>query len=182
MRFPLNSFVFGLLALALTASTLAPASSTAQEAKPLRALLICGGCCHDYAKQHVILSKGISERANVVVDVVHSEDRGTTPRFPIYEKADWAKGYDVIIHDECAAGIKDLPYVENILQAHKTVPAVNLHCAMHCYRTGTDHWFKYLGLQSSAHGPQEPIAITFADKEHPITKGLADWTTIKEEL
>lgn len=182
MRFPLHPFAFGLLALALTASTLAPAFSTAQEAKPLRALLICGGCCHDYAKQHVILSKGISERANVVVDVVHSEDRGTTPRFPIYEKADWAKGYDVIIHDECAAGIKDLPYVENILQAHKTVPAVNLHCAMHCYRTGTDHWFKYLGLQSSAHGPQEPIAITFADKAHPITKGLADWTTIKEEL
>ena len=43
-------------------------------------------------------------------------------------------------------------------------------------------WFDYLGIQSSGHGPQEPIAITYVDKNFPITKGLADWTTIKEEL
>ena len=53
---------------------------------------------------------------------------------------------------------------------------------MHCYRTGTDDWFKYLGLQSSAHNWQKPISIKFLDPEHPITKGLADWTTINEEL
>ena len=33
------------------------------ETKPLKALLIAGGCCHDYAKQHEILSKGIQARA-----------------------------------------------------------------------------------------------------------------------
>jgi len=69
-----------------------------------------------------------------------------------------------------------------ILDAHKTIPSVQLHCAMHSFRTGEDRWFKRLGLQSNSHGPQEPIAITFVDKEHPITKTLADWTTIKEEL
>src|SRR5260221_7345249 len=63
---------------------------------------------------------------------------------------------------------------------------------MHCYRIGdpnapvtlgTPHglWFEYLGLQSSGHGPQEPISISFTDKEHPITQGLSDWTTIHEE-
>ena len=31
-------------------------------------------------------------------------------------------------------------------------------------------------------GPQEPIAISFIDRTSPITKGMADWTTIKEEL
>jgi type 1 glutamine amidotransferase len=48
---------------------------------------------------------------------------------------------------------------------------------------GTPHglWFEYLGLQSSGHGPQEPIAISYTDKESPISKGLSDWTTIKEE-
>src|SRR5258706_16173314 len=72
-------------------------------------------------------------------------------------------------------------------------PGVNLHCAMHSYRVGnpndpatfgTPHglWFEYLGLQSSAHGPQEPIAIHFLDSHNSISKGLSDWTTVKEEL
>ena len=39
-----------------------------------------------------------------------------------------------------------------------------------------------LGLQSTGHGPQEPIAISFVDADHPIVKGMDDWTTIKEEL
>ncbi len=163
--------------VALIASTFAYA-----ETKPLHALIIAGGCCHDYEHQPKILSEGIQARANVQVDVVWTDDKGTAPHFPLYEKADWAKGYDVIIHDECAAGVKDLPLVQRILKAHETVPAVNLHCAMHSYRTGTDDWFKYLGLQSSAHNWQKPIAIHFTDSAHPITKGLADWTTINEEL
>jgi putative membrane-bound dehydrogenase-like protein len=155
---------------------------SASAAEPLKALLIAGGCCHDYAKQHDILSKGIQGRANVQVDVVWTDDKSVTPPLPLYENPDWAKGYDIIIHDECAAGVKDMALVKRILDVHKTIPAVHLHCAMHSFRTGTDVWFKHLGLQSASHGPQEPIAITFVDKEHPITKTLADWTTIKEEL
>jgi putative membrane-bound dehydrogenase-like protein len=149
--------------------------------KPLRALLVCGGCCHDYARQSVLLRDGIQARANVQVDVIQSEDKSVSPQFPHYQNKDWAKGYDIIIHDECAAGIKDVALVNNIIEAHKTIPAVNLHCAMHSFRTGTDAWFKYLGLQSASHGPQEPIAISFVEK-HPITETLSDWTTIKEEL
>jgi type 1 glutamine amidotransferase len=64
---------------------------------------------------------------------------------------------------------------------------------MHCYRIGsanepaefgTPHglWFEYLGLQSSGHGPQEPISISHLDKEDALSKNLPDWTTIKEEL
>jgi len=158
-------------------------SSAAAQQAPVRALLICGGCCHDYEKQAVILRDGIQARANVQVDVIRSEDKGTKPWFPIYEDKDWAKGYDVIIHDECAADAKEMPYVQNIVDAHKNgVPAVNLHCAMHSYRTGTDAWFEFLGLQSSGHGWQKPIEIDFSGSDHPVTKGLTNWTTIDEEL
>ncbi len=156
--------------------------STFAAGQPLKALLILGGCCHDYAQQKSILKEGIEKRANVKVDIVYTDDTSTKARFGIYEKPDWAKGYDVVIHDECSADVKEIPYVENILNAHKEIPAVNLHCAMHCYRTGTDMWFKFIGIQSSAHGPQEPIAIHFVDKNSPITKPLEDWTTIHEEL
>ena len=161
---------------------LASASLTAADV-PLRALLICGGCCHDYEKQSVILRDGIQARANVQVDVIRSEDNGTKPWFPIYEHKDWAKGYDVIIHDECAADVVEMPYVQNIVDAHKDgVPAVNLHCAMHGYRTGNDLWFEFLGLQSTGHGWQKPIEIDYTVAKHPVTEGLANWTTINEEL
>jgi len=158
------------------------ASVSHAETKPLRALLVCGGCCHDYAQQHVILSQGVQARANVQVDVIWTDDKSVNPPLPLYDNPDWAKGYDIVIHDECAAGEKRPELLHLILDAHKTIPAVHLHCAMHSFRTGEDKWFKHLGLQSTSHGPQEPIAITFVDKEHPITKTLADWTTIKEEL
>jgi type 1 glutamine amidotransferase len=85
-------------------------------------------------------------------------------------------------------------YVNNILAPHKAgVPAVNLHCAMHSFRVGSFRdpvtpgspdalWFDMLGLQSTGHGPQEPIELKAVAKDHPILKGWSDWTTIKEEL
>jgi len=173
----MRSFAFLLI---LSAFSVCSVGHT--ETKPLKALLIAGGCCHDYAKQHEVIFKGIQARANVQVDVIWTDDKSTNPPLPVYDKADWAKGYDIIIHDECAASMKDKDVLTRILDAHKTIPAVHLHCAMHSFRTGEDRWFRHLGLQSNSHGPQEPIAITFVDKEHPITKTLADWTTIKEEL
>jgi putative heme-binding domain-containing protein len=167
---------------AVTVALLTLPGRAQNPAKPLKVLLVAGGCCHDYTGQHKVLSKGISGRANVRVDVWWTDDKSVDPPLTIYNKDDWAKGYDLVIHDECAAGNKDLTVMKRILDAHQTIPAVHLHCAMHSFRNGTDQWFKHLGLQSNSHGPQEPIAIDFVDKEHPITKPLENWTTIKEEL
>ena len=161
--------------------------------KPLRILLISGGCCHDYATQKGILKEGLEARANVVVDLLYSPDTSTHPPLAIFGDGDYAKGYDLVIHDECAADQSDPAVVEAVLKPHRAgLPGVNLHCAMHSYRIGnpndpvtlgTPHgyWFEYLGLQSSGHGPQKPIAITFTDKDSPIVKGMEDWTTIQEE-
>lgn len=169
-----------LLALAFG---LLVSTGSAFAAEPLRALLIAGGCCHDYVTQKDLLKDGLEKRIHIQVDVVYTADRGTGARFDIYEKDDWAKGYDVVIHDECSSDVKDMPYVRNILNAHQSgVAAVNLHCAMHCYRTGTDDWFRFVGIQSTGHGPQKPIEITFTDSAHPATKGLRGWTTGNEEL
>jgi hypothetical protein len=161
--------------------------------KPLRALLVTGGCCHEYGAQKDILKKGIEARANVVVDIVYSDDTTTKPPLPIYGNPDYANGYDLVIHDECAADMNDPKVVEGVLKPHRDgLPGVNLHCAMHSYRIGdpkdpvtlgTPHgyWFEYLGLQSCEHYAKKPIAITFTDKENPIVKGFEDWTTIDEE-
>ena len=171
-------------------------SVSAQPAvKPLKALLVIGGCCHDYGTQKDILEAGIEARANVQIDVCYSPDKGTKPAFTCYEKDNWAEGYDVIIHDECAADIKDVAIVNRILEPHrKGLPAVTLHCAMHSYRVSPEFknpmapgaegglWFDFLGIQSTSHGKQFPINITHIDPSNPITKGLENWTTGNEEL
>lgn len=162
--------------------------------KPLRALLLLGGCCHDYAKQKDILKAGLEARANVQIDIIYSPDGSTKPPLPIYGKPDYAQGYDVVIHDECASDQNDDAVVQGVLKPHRDgLPGVNLHCAMHSYRIGnpneaakpgTPHayWFDYLGLQSSGHGPQKPITISYGDATHSITKGLENWVTVNEEL
>lgn len=179
--------------LLLTLLALTSVSLAADEPK-LKALLILGGCCHDYATQKDLLKAGLEKRLPITVDVDFNPDKTTKASFARYATDDWAKGYDLVIHDECSADVKDVPTVERIVKAHRDgVPGINLHCAMHSYRVGQFRepvtpgspdalWFDYIGLQSTGHGPQEPIAVTYVDKEHPITKGLADWTTIKEEL
>jgi type 1 glutamine amidotransferase len=160
----------------------------AQEgSRPIRALLVIGGCCHDYAKQQDILTTGISQRTNIVWKISYDPDKGTKHLNPVYESPDWSKDFDVIVHDECCSDVKDLDVINRILEPHRQgLPAVLLHCGMHCYRSDgypkMTPWFEFTGVKTTGHGPQLPIAITFLDKESPITRGLEDWTTINEEL
>jgi len=183
LRFTLPSFA--LLALstcgAASAAEKAPASSEA--ARPLKALLIVGGCCHDYDFQKRIIADGVEARANVKFTVVHDGGTASDAKIKLYEDPAWADAFDVVVHDECFAKIPEQEWMDRVLAPHrKGKPAVLLHCAMHCYRSGTDEWFKFCGIQSAAHGPQVPIAITNLDRASPITAGAPDWTTIQEEL
>ncbi|QEF98833.1 Trehalose utilization [Stieleria maiorica] len=172
----------------------APSSHVQGQDKPLKVLLVAGGCCHDYATQTKLLKEGIEKRINAEVTVEFNPSKTTGTRFEIYESDDWAEGYDVIVHDECSASVTERPYVNRILAAHRAgVPAVNLHCAMHSYRWGDFRnpveigaenagWYEMIGVQSTGHGPQSPIEVNYTAPNHPITKGLVDWTTINEEL
>src|SRR5438128_946933 len=92
---PMLSLLLGFTLSALSADINAPAST-----KPLKALLVTGGCCHDYAQQKKILSDGISARANVVWTIVHEGD-DREHKVGIYTNANWARGFDVIVHNEC---------------------------------------------------------------------------------
>lgn len=181
-------------AAALPVAAMFVNAADAPAVKPLKVLLVCGGCCHDYATQQELLKKGIEARIHASVEVAYNPDKSTKATFDVYESKEWAKDFDVVIHDECSADVTDPAYVQNILKGHRDgTPAVNLHCAMHCYRWGNFRepvkpggdnagWYEMLGLQSTGHGPQEPIEVTFTDRSHPITTGLENWTTIKEEL
>jgi type 1 glutamine amidotransferase len=164
------------------------AAQVPAEVKPLRALLVLGGCCHDYNAQKDILAKGIAERAHVEVVIAYDPDTTTKHLNPVYENPDWAKGFDVVIHDECSADVKDLAIIDRILAPHRAgLPGVVLHCGMHCYRSvgypeAVTPWFAFTGLQTTGHGPQAPIDIEFVAKDHAIVGTLGNWQTTKEEL
>jgi type 1 glutamine amidotransferase len=178
------SLSVALLALGATPSRAAdePAS------KPLRALLVLGGCCHDYEAQKDILAKGIAKRARVEFVIAYDPSTTTKHLNPVYNNPDWAKGFDVVIHDECTSDVKDLALIDRILAPHRRgLPAVVLHCGMHSYRSEgwprtVTPWFEFTGLQTTAHAAQEPIAVSFLASDSPITHGMGNWKTIQEEL
>jgi type 1 glutamine amidotransferase len=165
----------------------APAPAVEKKAdKPIRALLITGGPFHDYAKQKEILTKGISARAPVEWTIAEDVSDQRDHKHSVYSKPQWWKGYDVVVHDECFGYVDDDAFIEAIVKAHKdnAVPVVAIHCAVHSYRKAKTHaWSEMLGIRSEAHGPKQDIKVTYNAKvEHPITKGLENWTSPKDEL
>jgi type 1 glutamine amidotransferase len=156
----------------------------AENAKPLRALMVAGGCCHDYAKQKTIISEGVTARAWVDFTIVH-EGSDRTNRVSIYEKPNWWQGYDVVVHNECFGFMDDTNLIQNITAAHDAgVPGVFLHCSAHSYRMGkTDAWRATLGLRSMTHDKGRDLTVKNVNAKHPVMMGFpAEWLNPKDEL
>ena len=179
-----NLVLGGLFLATCVAAGKSGAAEPKDGVKPIKALLVTGGCCHDYEKQKKILTDGISARAPVVWVVVHQGGTATTSKIPLYENADWSKGFDIVVHNECFSDIPDPAWTARVLKPHREgLPAVVIHCAMHCYRDGTDEWFKFLGVTSRRHGAHYPFDVMNVAQEHPIMKGFPEkWSTPKGEL
>jgi type 1 glutamine amidotransferase len=176
----INIFVASLLLLA-SSSIL----SSAAEPKPLRALLITGGCCHNYPLQTQQLTNAMTKLAAVDWTVVMEGGNGTRAEISLYDNPDWAKGYDVVIHNECFADTTNQVYLRKITTAHHAgVPAVVIHCAMHTYRSAEiDDWREFLGVTSKHHDHQSKYPVKLVAPAHPILKGIApNWVTPMDEL
>lgn len=173
-----------LCGLVLPGVSRAEDKPAAKPLKPIKALLITGGCCHDYTAQKELIAKGLMARAHFDVITVEQGGRTTNTKIPLYEKDDWADGFDVILHDECFSDIPDKEWTQRVLKPHKAgVPAVVIHCAMHCYRDGTDEWFKFCGVTSRRHGAHYPHEVVNQDETHPIMKGFGkSWANPAGEL
>jgi type 1 glutamine amidotransferase len=161
-----------------------PAADAAKPA-PLKVLMVTGGCCHDYENQKMILAEGISARANVEFTIVHEGGDKRDHKVSIYENPDWAKGYDVVLHNECFGAVTDVPFVERIAKAHfDGVPGVMLHCSTHSYRMAqTDEWRKCVGQTSMSHEKNRDLHVKNLKPDHPVMKGFPmEWLDAKDEL
>ncbi len=172
-----------LLAAAGLLTLVVPAS--AEEKPKLRALLVTGGCCHDYPAQIKILTKGLSNRVNIQWDVEHATGDRTT-KVPIYQNHDWIKPYDLVVHNECFGHVDDVDFVNGIVAAHveNKVPGIFLHCSMHSYRNAeTDQWRKLIGMTSRRHEKHHPLDVINLQADHPIMQGFPEkWHVERGEL
>jgi type 1 glutamine amidotransferase len=174
-------------------SVSAPQTNTTSSSKPLlsflsrdiKALFITGGCCHDYDAQAKVLTSGISSNASALGfkvnwTVYNQGGKSTSARIPLHENPDWAKGFDIVVHNECFADVADPEWIRGITKPHAAgVPAVVIHCAMHTYRAAkVDDWREFLGVTSYHHEASRIFEIHNRRPDHPIMKGFpATWKT-----
>ncbi|RCS52896.1 ThuA domain-containing protein [Bremerella cremea] len=159
--------------------------SQAEEKAKLKALLITGGCCHDYPNQIKIITQGLSQRVSIDWDVeLAGNDR--TVKVPIYKNHDWIKPYDLVVHNECYGHVDDVAFVEGIVNAHteNKIPAIFIHCSMHSYRNAdTDEWRKLIGMTSRSHESHHPLDVITLESDHPIMQGFPqNWKVERGEL
>ena len=182
---PLRAAVAALAAALLFPLTAGAADEKDKDAKPLRALYITGGCCHDYTKQKKIISEGVSARAKVEWTIIQEGGTSSNHRVSVYEKPDWAKGYDVVVHNECFGAVSDKDFIGRVVAPHRNgTPAVVIHCSMHTFRDlKSDEWRETIGVTTRSHGPQQPLDVKNLKPDHPIMTGFPSvWKTGNEEL
>ena len=176
-----------LVAILTTSNLSSNAADKATSGDPIKALLVTGGCCHNYAFQSKQLMDHVAQAAKINWTVINEGGTGTRGEIPLYQKADWAKPYDVVIHNECFADTDNPEYIRRITAAHKAgTPALVIHCAMHTYRSWkSDDWREFLGVTSRHHEHQSNYEVipNAAEKQHPTLKGFPNrWITPKDEL
>lgn len=179
--------LLAFVVMCLQVSVAVPRLAAAAEGeKPIKALLITGGCCHDYPFQIRQYIQAAKDRGvDVAWTVVMEGGSGTSAEIDLYSNPDWAKGYDVVIHNECFANTADPDYIRQITKTHHAgTNAVVIHCAMHTYRAAEiDDWREFLGVTSRRHEHQSHYAVEVSGDGHWITANIADdYKTPMDEL
>lgn len=159
---------------------------SAERPAALKVLMVCGGCCHDYTVQKKLISEGVAKRINASFTIRHDDAKEASTRehkASVYASAEWASGYDLVLHSECYGAVKEVDFLERITAPHKAgLPAVFLHCSMHSYRMSeaADQWRELIGVKSTSHEKYRPLTVRLLQATHPVMRGFPDgWITPK---
>ena len=151
----------------------------------INALVVSGGCCHNYGLQGQALMDAVNRALPVDWTVAYQGGRGTRGDWPIYRDPKWADGFDIVIHNECSADVTDEQLVRRVTSAHRPgPPAIVVHCAMHTFRAATfDDWREFLGVTTRRHTAAHNIKVKVASGVPEQFAGFkSDWTTPVHEL
>lgn len=156
-----------------------------------KALLICGGCCHDYQNQKEIISQGLSQTIGSIDWTIIQYAGERDVHADLYQSKDWIEGFDLVVHNECFGGVTDPDFVQGIVAAHleNKIPAMVIHCSMHSYRNSTaaDKWREFVGVTSVRHEKSKQSMLvepTDSGNSHPVLASLGgeNWETVNGEL
>ncbi len=156
-----------------------------KEKRRLRGLLITGGCCHNYDFQTTAILEAVKKFTVADWKIINEGGNGTKAQIPLYNNPNWAKGYDIVVHNECFADTSDPDYIQKITRVHASgIPAVVIHCAMHTYRDAKiDNWRQFLGVSSYKHEDLDRYSISKVLPSHPIMMSVPDqWSVNSDEL
>ena len=155
-------------------------------APPIKALMIAGGCCHDYPKQKDIIPSILKQNGIDFDWTIVAEGKGRDHKNSAYSKPGWINGYDLVVHNECYGGITDVDFINGIAKAHgdSGVPAIIIHCSLHSYRNAkTDEWRKFVGVTSMRHEAKYQLDVKPIITDHPAIAGFPkNWHTPNGEL
>ena len=180
------------LRLVLVTSLLVAISSLPSAQRPpaptgprINALIVSGGGCHDYPLQGKVLVDAVSKALPVDWTVAIQGGRGTTGEMPIFRDPNWAKGFDIVVHNECFADATDETLIKRITAAHKGgPPAIVIHCAMHTFRASHARHLARVPRRHDQAAHQ--VAQHFGESrgtDHPVMRGFKpDWVTPIDEL
>ena len=177
--------LFFLLDVAATGQQPQRGAASPANQPRIDALLVSGGCCHDYALQDKLLIDSINKSLPVDWTIVVQGGRGTRGSMPVYASPQWSKPFDIVIHNECLADVDDPAYIRRITTAHRGgPPAIVIHCAMHSYRAAAiDDWREFLGVTTRRHTSPFAIPVKIAAKDHAVMRGFKEsWVTPVDEL
>ena len=152
---------------------------------PIKALLVTGGCSHDYTTRKGIIVQGIRERIKRPIEwmVKHQGDGESDVRISLFEESGWATGYDIVVHDYCFPRVREGEYIERILAPHRAgLPAVLIHGTMMSFQTPDDRWSSFTGATIRGHDRQGPVGVEPLALSDPILKGFQPWNIPLEEL
>lgn len=162
-----------------------PGAGAPPSVPPIKALLVSGGCSHDYSTRTKRLVQGIRERIVRPIEwVVRLDGVGEShAKIPLFESAEWAKGYDIVVHDHCFPRVVDPAYIDRVLAPHRTgTPAVLIHGSMLSFPAKDKRWSEFTGASLRGHERERAVRVEPLASSHPILKGFHPWAIPHEEL
>ena len=196
----MNKYRRILASIILVMSGIAFTSSVQGESddRIMHVLYVTGGGWHDYDAQAPIVVQIIREalaevglnKVNITTsNVGHPRQDSRFERHPVFEREDWAEGFDLVVYNKCnAPRFSDDAWVERIVTPHREgLPAVLIHGTLHNFwpdeeRTGL--WNAFCGITSRNHErPGQKVTTHVRMPDHPIMNGLPEqWSHGKGEL
>jgi uncharacterized protein len=154
----------------------------------IRAMVIAGGCCHDYPAESATLMRLLQNELPIDWSFEYLGWGANRDLPSLYADPDWYKGYDIVVHNDCFTPPDSLVsdrYLSNVAAATRAgIPAVVIHCAMHTFRDEpSDVWRTVLGVRTVRHDVATNLPVRVVAPQHPVMAGIqTDWVTPVDEL